>query len=190
MTVADQSRPFEGMIEVDGDSIRRLTAADLPALLRLREVTPRNHFDLPGTPSELAGFLDLLAKKPWSLPMLCCHEAKATGLCLMNLGQLKNLNAYLIALFEQPSTSTRLLALYIRQAFWSYPLHRLYTQLPSTPEMQPHIEMLVRTGFKREGTLERHIEATDKLVDVDVLGLLRSDFDAWCTQNEPKLSLG
>jgi hypothetical protein len=190
MTVAQQSRAFEGMIELGGDSLRRLTADDLPAVLRLREATPLDLFALPSSQSELAGFLELLAKKPWSLPMLCYHEAVATGLCFMNLGQLKNLNAYLIALFERPATSERLLALYVRQAFWSYPLHRLYAQLPSRPDVQPHIDLLLGSGFSREGTLERHIEAAGQPLDAVVLGLLRDEFDAWCAQNEPKLSLG
>lgn len=185
-----QSKPFEGLVELDGDSLRALTADDLPAMVRLREATPHDVFDVPSSAEGLAGFLDVLARKPWSLPMLCCHQGKPSGLCLMNVGQLKNLNAYLIALFEQPATAERLLALYIRQAFWAYPLHRLYVQLPSRLEVQPHIELLLRSGFRREGVLRGHIASADKPLDAIVLGLLRDEFDAWCAKNEPSLSLG
>lgn len=121
--------------------------------------------------------------------MLRCHQGKPSGLYVMNVSQLKNLNAYLVALFEQAATAEHLLALYIRQAFWAYPLHRLYAQLPSRLEVQPHIDLLMGCGFKREGVLRGHIEVAHKAVDAVVLGLLRDDFDAWCMQNEPRLSL-
>lgn len=189
MTRLIQSKPFEGMIELDGDSLRGLTTDDLPALMRLREATPTDVFELPGSAQELAGFLEVLAKKPWSLPMLCCHHGKPSGLCLMSVGQLKNLNAYLVALFEQPAAAERLLVLYIRQAFWAYPLHRLYVQLPSRAEVQPHIELLLRSGFRREGVMRGHIGVAGKPVDVEVLGMLRAEFDAWCATGEPRLSL-
>jgi hypothetical protein len=107
----------------------------------------------------------------------------------MNVGQLKNLNAYLVFLFEQPATAERLLALYIRQAFWAYPLHRLYAQLPSRLDVQPHIDLLLRSGFKHEGVFRGHIDVADKPVDALVLGMLRDEFDAWCAQSDPRLSL-
>jgi len=178
-----------GLIELEGDSIRSLGTDDLPALMRLRETIPDELFHLPGTATELTGFLGFLANKPWSLPMMCGRHGTPFGLCLLNVQQLKHLNAYLVALFETPATAHRSLALYIRQVFWFYPLHRLYAQLPSLPEMQPHIDLLAGVGFQREGVLAGHAEVGGRPVDVVVLGLLRDEFDVWCATNDPRLSL-
>jgi len=190
MTRVINPKASSGMIELDGDSLRIPTTDDLPAILRLRDITRRELFEIPSSAAELAGFLEALAKKTWSLPMLCCHLGLPSGLCLMNLGQLKNLNANLVALFEEPATAQRLLALYVRQAFWAFPLHRLYAQLPISVESHPHIDLLLRTGFKDEGVLVGHIEVADSQpLDAVVLGILRDEFDEWCANNEPRLSL-
>jgi hypothetical protein len=189
MTASTPSKAFDGLINLDGDSLRRLTSDDLPAVLRLREAAPGEMFHLPVGAAELAAFMDYLANRRWSMPMLCCHEGKPSGLCLMSMGQLKNLNSYLVPLFEQPATAERMLALYLRQAFWAFPLHRLYTQLPKTLEVEPHIDLLRRCGFKDEGRLVGHLEIKGRPVDVAVFGLLRGEFDAWCATNDPRLSL-
>jgi hypothetical protein len=189
VTNATRPKAPRGLIELDGNSIRALTSDDLPALLSLRRTTPRDVFHIPTNQEGLDGFLDFMANKPWSLPMMCMRNGSPSGLCLMNVGQLKHLNAYLVALFEEPSSADRLLALYIRQAFWLFPLHRLNAQLPSRPEVQPHIDLLLRAGFQNEGVLKGHIEVDGQLSNVVVLGMLRDDFDAWCAINDPRLSL-
>ena len=107
----------------------------------------------------------------------------------MNVAQLKNLNAYLVALFSRPADAVLPLALYIRHAFWSYPLHRLYSQLPSLPELLPHREALMAVGFKNEGSLVAHIATADGPVDAVAVGLLRDEFNQWSKQNEPRLVL-
>jgi hypothetical protein len=108
----------------------------------------------------------------------------------LNVGQPKNLNAYLVAVFEEPASADRLLALYIRQVFWAYPLRRLYSQLPQSVEVKPYIDLLLRTGFQGEGILAGHIEAGNaKAMDAIALGMLREEFDSWCAINEPRLSL-
>jgi hypothetical protein len=189
MTRGTKPNPAQGLMERDGDSLRVLTVDDLPAVLRLRQATPPELFELPGSPAELGGFVHGLANKPWSLPMLCCQDGEPVGLCLMSVAQLKNLNAYLVAVFEKPAAATGALALYVRHAFWSYPLHRLYAQLPSTREVEPHAELYSRAGFRREGVLVKHIAAADGPIDAVVLGILRGEFDAWCAGNRPELSL-
>ncbi len=190
MTQIEKAGAGAGMLEVDGDSIGRLNAAELPALLQFAEAIPPEIFKVPSSPGELARLFEDLGKKPWSMPMVCHRNGKAVGLCLMSVGQLKNLNAYLVAVFSDPVNADRLLALYMRQAFWTYPLHRLYSQLPAVPSARSHVDLMLRVGFQREGTLEGHIDLDrDRHVDADVLGILRGEFDQWCRINQPQLWL-
>jgi RimJ/RimL family protein N-acetyltransferase len=189
MTRGPEPNPAHGLMELDGDSLRMLTVDDLPALARLREAAPHELFELPSSPEEIGGFVQGLATRPWSLPMLCCHDDEPVGLCLMSVAQLKNLNAYLVAVFEQPASAAGALALYVRHAFWSYPLHRLYTQLPSNQAVRAHAELYSRVGFSPEGVLVKHIATDFGPADAMVLGILRDEFDAWCAANQPELCL-
>lgn len=189
MTRGTKPIAAQGLTELGRESLRVLTADDLPAVLRLRKLAPPEMFEVPGSAAELGGFIEGLAKKPWSLPMLCCQDDEPVGLCLMSAGQLKNLNAYLVAVFEEPGTATDALALYIRHAFWTYPLHRLYAQLPSTPAVKAHVALYSGAGFVGEGVLVGHIATPEGPVDAFVLGMLRDEFDAWCASNRPELSL-
>jgi hypothetical protein len=184
-----KANPAQGLMALEGASLRQLHIDDLPALLRLRAASPPSLFELPGSEAEIGGFVEGLAKKPWSLPMLCCHDDEPVGLCLMSVAQLKNLNAFLVAVFEQPASATGVLALYVRHAFWSYPLHRLYTQLPSTQVVKPHADLYSRVGFRPEGVLVKHIATQVGPADATVLGMLRDEFDEWCVTNQPELSL-
>jgi RimJ/RimL family protein N-acetyltransferase len=189
MTERLRSDPAEGLLDLEGESIRALTIQDIDALRRLRDVTPAELFALPGSVAELGAFIEGLGKKAWSMPMICSRDGEPVGLCLMSMAQLKNLNAYLVALFAEPASSTVSLALYMRHAFWSYPLHRLYTQLPVTPALRPHAELFARAGFMREGVLVKHVAAPDGPIDAESFGLVRGEFDEWCTRHRPELSL-
>jgi RimJ/RimL family protein N-acetyltransferase len=179
----------EGLTELGGDSLQVLTAADLPALLNLRSAMPRGMFELPGTAVEIDAFIRGLAGRPWSLPMICRHDGDPVGLCLMSVAQLRNLNAYVVAVFTEPAVASGLLALYIRHAFWSFPLHRLYVHLPISEGFAPYSDLFSRVGFKTEGVLAGHIPTQSGRGDVLALGLLRDDFEAWCAANQPELSL-
>lgn len=176
-------------MELDGDSLRGLSSDDLPALLRLRAAGPADVFELPGSPAETDGFFQALAQRPWSLPMLCSHDGEPVGLCLMSVAQLRNLNAYLVALFAEPAVATGLLALYIRHAFWSFPLHRLYVHVPTVKEFKPYEDLYSSVGFRSEGVLTAHIPIGSGRGDAMVLGVLRDEFEAWCAANRPELSL-
>jgi hypothetical protein len=189
MTGRLKSDPAEGLLSLNGESIRALTIEDLVAVRRLRDVTPPGLFALPGSAAELGAFIEGLAKKPWSMPMICSRDGEPVGLCLMSMAQLKNLNAYLVAVFAEPASSTGSLALYIRHAFWSYPLHRLYTQLPVNPFLKPQAELFARAGFMREGVLVKHVAAPDGPIDAESFGLVRVEFDEWCSKHRPELSL-
>lgn len=189
MTGRLKSAPAEGLLSLHRDSIQALTVQDLVVVRRLREVTPPGLFALPGSAAELGAFIEGLGKKPWSMPMICSRDGQPVGLCLMSMAQLKNLNAYLVAVFAEPASSAVSLALYIRHAFWSYPLHRLYTQLPVNPVLKPHAELFARAGFIHEGVLVKHVAAPDGPIDAESFGLVRGEFDEWCSEHQPELSL-
>jgi RimJ/RimL family protein N-acetyltransferase len=184
-----QSKPAAGLLELDNFSIRGLRAGDLPAVRSLAESTPAGVFELPVTDRAFQAFAGGLAKKPWSLPFLCFQDGRPVGMCLMSIAQVKNLNAYLVALFSVPAEATLPLAMYIRHAFWSFPLHRLYAQLPATAAVIPHVNILERAGFQLEGMFAGHVASAEGPQDAIVVGLLRDEFNVWCEQNEPRLAL-
>jgi hypothetical protein len=177
-------------MELGDFAIRRLSEDDFPTLRPLAEALPADIFAMPSTDTEFRAFVGEVASRVWSLPLVCVRAGDPVGMCFMNVAQFKNLNAYLVALFVQPEEAALPLALYIRHAFWSFPLHRLYVQLPATAAAIPHLETLERVGFQREGTLVAHVKAARGPQDVIVVGLLRDEFERWCKQNEPRLELG
>jgi hypothetical protein len=182
-------KPAAGFLELDTCSLRRLTAHDWPIIKHLGDNAPADVFELPRTEAGLDGFVADLTGKAWSLPLLSFDNGNPIGLCFMSITQVKDLNAYLVALFTKPAESRKALALYIRHAFWSYPLHRLYTQLPSSTVTAAHIDLLTSCGFEREGILREHITTDGDPQDAVVMGLLRDEFESWCVETEPRLSL-
>src|SRR2546430_14032474 len=99
------ARPTEALLEVEGDSIRPLSVSDLTLMQRLAATIPAEVFQLPGTAAELAVFIESVGRRTWSMPMVSVHSGGSAGLCLLSLGQPKNLNAYLVALFDAPPSS-------------------------------------------------------------------------------------
>ena len=155
----------------------------------LQPSTPADIFELPDSDHAFRTFIADLGAKPWSLPFVCLRAAAPIGVCFMSVAQLKNLNAYLVALFSEPADAAVPLALYIRHAFWSFPLHRLYAHVPALAADIAHAEALLRVGFQHEGVLAAHVPAPDGPQDAIVLGLLREEFNVWCEQNQPGLAL-
>jgi RimJ/RimL family protein N-acetyltransferase len=188
-TATTNPKPAAGFLELDTYSLRRLTARDWPIIRHLGDHTPADFFELPRTEPLFDDFVADLAGKTWSLPLLAFDNGEPIGFCFLSILQVKDLNAYLIALFTEPAKSGKALALYIRHAFWSYPLHRLYTQLPSSAMTAAHIGLLTSGGFEREGVLREHITTDGDPRDAVVLGILRDEFEAWCVETEPRLSL-
>jgi RimJ/RimL family protein N-acetyltransferase len=134
-------------------------------------------------------FLGRLSKLPWSLPCACLVDGRAIGVCFMRVPQLKHLSAYLVPLFADAGAAHRPLALYMRHAFWTFPLHKLYTHVPAHESAEPYASLLRRAGFREEGTLKDHAVAGDRTIDALLFGLLRAEFDAWCAAHEPRLLL-
>ena len=184
-----ESNASAGILELGDFSIRALGAEDFALVRALQPSTPADIFELPESDHAFRAFIADLGAKPWSLPFVCLRAAVPIGVCFMSVAQLKNLNAYLVALFSEPDAAAVPLALYIRHAFWSFPLHRLYAHVPALPAVIAHIETLVGVGFKHEGVLAAHVPSPDGPQDAIVLGLLREEFNVWCAQNQPALAL-
>ncbi len=176
-------------MRLDAYSIRPLGTDDFDVVQPVLAAVPAGVFQVPRAESGFRSFVGGLSRRPWALPFACFENRTAAGLCFMNVGQLKHLNAYLVALFLNPSSAALPLALYIRHAFWSFPLHRLYAHVPASAAAQPYVAALLNTGFKQEGVLVAHIANGDAPADVIVFGLLRDEFGSWCRDNEPRLYL-
>ena len=184
-----ESNASAGILESGDFSIRALGAEDFALVRALKPSTPADIFELPDSDHAFRTFIADLGAKPWSLPFVCLSAEKPIGVCFMSVAQLKNLNAYLVALFSEPAVERVPLALYIRHAFWSFPLHRLYAHVPALTGVTSHVEALVGVGFQHEGVLAAHVPSPDGPQDAIVLGLLREEFNLWCEQNQPGLAL-
>jgi hypothetical protein len=120
---------------------------------------------------------------------MCLVDGQPAALFFLSVPELRHLSAYVVALMRAPRDATPALALYMRHAFWSLPLHRLYTHVPVLPSATPYADTFVATGFKNEGFLKGHISAGDTTADAMVLGLLRDEFALWCAERDPRLVL-
>jgi hypothetical protein len=179
----------DSILSLDDCSIRPLAPNDFPLVERLLRSVPRSVFELPVSDVDYRAWLAGVSARAWSMPMTCTRDGVASGLCFLSTSQLKHLHAYVVALFDEPAESTLCLALYLRQAFWSFPLHRLYTQLPARGDASPHERVFLDAAFQAEGVLRSHIRDLGEAADANVLGLLRPEFDAWCRSHEPRLAL-
>jgi len=94
-----------------------------------------------------------------------------------------------LALFVDPPSSVAGLALFVRHVFWNFPLHRLHTQIPTLDLTTEYIRLFEGAGFVDEGRLRAHTLVAGQAFDAAALGLLRPDFEAWCSEHEPRLAL-
>jgi hypothetical protein len=123
------------------------------------------------------------------MPAALVRDDELGGFGATALPNIRALNASVTALFVDPETATTPLAMYLRHLFWTFPLHRVHTQIPDLDLTREYIELLQRVGFAVEGRLVEHARIAGQTFDVVALGLLRSDFEVWCDQHEPRLSL-
>ena len=179
----------DGVLEHGDDSVRFLNTGDREFVLSLQPMIPKGLYELPSTEAGFAAFLKAITSRPWGVPMICLHKGQPGGLAFLQLTQLKNLNAYLVALFKDPASAEGCLAIYLRHAFWGYPLHRVYTHVPVNGATSAHADLYRRTGFTSEGRLIGHMTNEDGPVDIEVLGMLRHELDAWTESRMPALSL-
>ena len=145
-------------------------------------------FDVGDDPDQIANMLSELRKAPWSLTMAIVRDEQCLGMATSGLANLRSLHASVLALFVDPSDAASALALYVRHLFWNFPLRRLHAQVPLMDLTEDYVDLYSRVGFRDEGRLSAHAVIAGKAFDVATLGLLRTDFEDWCDQHEPRLA--
>lgn len=143
-------------------------------------------FTLPESEGEFAVRLSGTGLR---FPMLCTRDSRPCGAAVLGTRSTRDLNAMISCFFIEPSESTLPLAAYVRHVFWMQPLHRLFAQMPMVEGSADYVRLLTGVGFIEEGVVAKHALIGGEAVDVVILGLLRRDFERWCTEKEPRLSL-
>jgi hypothetical protein len=132
-------------------------------------------------------FLAQAGMELWFTPMTCVYDGQEQGLLLNVQTDIGSLNTRVIALLRDPLAHRTALALYARHLLWSYPLHRLYVELPATSCSWQ--EAFRRTGFIEEGRLVEHAMIAGQGLDVLVFGMLRRDFERWAVREGGTLTI-
>ncbi|MEA2682380.1 MAG: hypothetical protein QOK05_708 [Chloroflexota bacterium] len=175
-------RPPTALNLASGAEIRPLDDGDI-ALLRTLHRSGENATLAAALNIDEPGVIGALQAEPWCNPMVLLQEEQPVGAALIAPADTQHLNGRLVVLAGEPRRCTDALALYIRHAFWSHPIHRLYAIAPRG--YTSHLELLRGCGFVDEGRLLGHLRVGARMQDLDVLGLLREDFDRWCAQYAP-----
>ena len=178
------------MLELNGFSLRHLTTPDIPFVLEThRQGGNRLLVDLPEDMQAAVMFLQELEKQAWAMMMLAHAGDRPIGVIANGLTNLVSLNTYVLAMFQEPRAATIPLALYARHMFWNFPLNRMYVQFPIADETQAYAELYASAGFQQEGLMKKHQAIGGRRHDVAVFGLLRSDFEAYWSDRDPRLNL-
>jgi hypothetical protein len=162
----------------------------VPGLIPLLQAPGNRHlFEAPESPADLVSAVALLLSQAFAVGMLSLRAGVPDGVVANALTSQRHLVTYLIPLFQDPDEADLALGIYLHNLFWSQPLRRAYCQLPIVEETGPHRRLLERSAFVLEGALPGHALIDGSRVDVAAYGLLRSDFDSWCLERAPELSL-
>jgi len=163
-----------------------MTEADEAFLAGLYRL-PGNSLLAPSPAMETPGFVTAVRGETWANPMVLSSGGRDMAVAMLGAVDTQHRHGRLVFLALEPAVAREALALYLRQAFWGHPLHRLYAILPSSAAL--YARAYEGCGFKHEGRLERHLRVGARLLDLEMYGLLRTDFDAWCAANDPRLAL-
>ena len=179
-------RPPSSVNVADGAELRPLTDADYPLIKALYD--HRDNAVVAGSIGvDSVEFVAALRAEPWSAPMVLVQDAEEVGCALVGGADTQNRHGRLIVVAREPRRCTVALGLYLRRLFWSHPLSRIYALVPAAlPQTRAYSELFGACGFVHEGCLLRHLMVKGRLHDLDVFGLLRSDFDAWAEQFRPE----
>lgn len=179
--------PTPGVLELDGFAWRTAGPSDAVTLeaLAARDGN-RILFNLPGSEDEFAA---RVGGPGFRRAMLCFKENGPIGAAATRARDQRSANLQLMCFFVQPARAVLPLAVYVRHLFWSAPLHRVYLQLPMIAGAAGYIRLLQSVGFQQEGLVRGHGLVRDRPCDVALLGLLRTDCEAWCQENESRLAL-
>jgi len=135
-------------------------------------------------------FVPAIRAAPWSMAMVLRQDGEAVGLAALTSVDVHSRNGRLVVLARDPRLCRTAMGLYLRHAFWSHPLHRLYAVLPArVPLPGSYADLLLGCGFVDEGVLRSHLSYKGGLRSLSVFGLLRREFDAWCAESQPALLL-
>lgn len=180
--------PRRPVLSSGADAVRLLSAADRDLVSSLY-VLGANPLVVEPLAVQSGTFLDWLHNQLWSLPMALTRAGEPVGVAFTLGANVQNLNARLVVLATDPGLCSRLLPLYVRHVFWSFPVHRLYAQFPSDPAVAGYAELFRASGFAAEGVLKEHQGMAGRYHDVLLFGLVRPDFERWCADHEPALAL-
>jgi hypothetical protein len=143
-----------------------------------------------GVEADRPEFVAAIRAERWSTPMVLLDSDEPVAAAMILAADSQHRHGRLLLLARDAGRAQASLALYLRHAFWSHPLNRVYTLLPtSVAQAHAYAELLRAGGFVAEGRLLAHLRVRMRLVDVDVFGLLRSEFDTWARTNQPSLVL-
>jgi hypothetical protein len=182
-------RPAPSLTTSGAAAIRVLDADDRE-LLRELHGHGDNAIIAGGVEADRPEFVAAIRAERWSTPMVLLDGGEAVAAAMIVAADTQHRHGRVLVLTRDPGRTQAPLALYLRHAFWSHPLNRLYTALPNrVAEAHGYAELFNATGFVSEGRLVGHLRVRMRLVDVDLFGLLRSEFDAWSRARQPTLVL-
>lgn len=180
-------KPSAAVLELDGFVWRPALSSDAGTLDEL--ASQHAHRLLFALPASRDDFASRIGEWGFRLPMLCTCESRPVGAAATSMRNNRSLNLQLLCFFAQPEIASLALAIYVRHVFWSLPMHRIYVQMPLVPGADPYVQLLRSIGFQDEGVVRGHALIDGRTYDVTALGMLRKEFEAWCLQNENRLTL-
>jgi hypothetical protein len=121
--------------------------------------------------------------------MVCSRDNQVIGAAAVTIRNQRSLNLQMVCWFVAPSGATLPLAVYVRHIFWSQLIHRVYAQFPVIDGSEQYARLLLSVGFREEGVVRGHALIDQRPHDLQGMAILRGEFDAWCLQEEPRLSL-
>jgi len=163
-----------------------MTVADEAFLTDLYRL-PGNSLLAPSPAIENPGFVNAVRGETWANPMVLSSGSRDVAVAMLGAVDTQHRHGRLVFLAVDPVVAREALSRDLRQGFWGHPLHRLYAILPASAPL--YSRAYEGCGFKHEGRLQRHLRVGAKLLDLEMYGLLRSDFDAWCAATDPRLAL-
>jgi hypothetical protein len=128
------------------------------------------------TRNSAEGLITALQSQMWALPMKCDRRGREVGISYLQGVDLMHLHASLHGIFVEPATAVGPLRHYLQLVWASFPLHRLYAELPAS--IPDYVELYREVGFHDEGILRSYARVGEGSIDIVSLGMLREDFKA------------
>jgi len=179
--------PAPAILEIDGYAWKRASGPDAVAMEAVAAIGfNRLIFNLPASEDE---FSKAVEGGSLRRPMVCRRDNQVIGAAAVTTRNQRSLNLQLVCWFVTPAHATLPLAVYLRHIFWSQVIHRVYAQFPVIDGSEQYAQLLLSVGFREEGVVRGHVLIDQRPHDLRGMAILRAEFDAWCLQEEPRLSL-